>query len=91
MRLMLSENHCLISDKHCYKLCELKHEKSKKTGEVKPVWKAYRYYSNMESVCKNVPEQLLRESGADGIDQVKKTLRSITERLAKAFLIGEIE
>ena len=77
MKLQLTETHRLVSDKHCYKL--QKQTISKKTG--KATWKAYRYYGSLASVFKNVPEQLLRESDANGLPEILKTLRATEHQL----------
>lgn len=81
MIINLTDDRRLSSDAHQYQL------EKKRTVKGEPVWVAYKYYGSLRKALKSVPEQLLRESAANGITEVLRQLRTIERRLLE--VVGE--
>lgn len=81
MIIRLTDDRRLSSDAHQYQL----EKKRTVKGEVR--WVAYKYYGTLRSALQSVPEQLLRESTANGITEVLRQLRTIERRLLE--VVGE--
>ncbi len=79
MEIMLSENRKITSDKRQYELRKLKIVKGKE------VWEGYMFFSSLQSCLKAVPEQMLKESNANGWKECKNILTLAHESINEAF------
>lgn len=75
MRLQLTENRVITSDIHGYQLCKQATVK----GEL--ILRPYRYYGTLSAAVKSIPEQMLKESDANGLTEVLQVLRATEHKL----------
>jgi len=79
MEIMLSENRKITSDNHQFELRKLKIVKGVE------VWEGYLFFPTLQSCFKAVPEQLLKESNANGWKECKNVLLSAQDAITNAF------
>ena len=88
MIIQLTEDRRISSDSHQFTLEKLRKVKSKETGELEDKWTAYSYYGTLKAALKSVPTQPLKESDANGLTEVLRTLRQTEHKLLQA--LGEV-
>ena len=81
MIIQLTGDRRLSSDSHQYTLDKRRVVK----GEV--VWRSYKFYGSLGAAVKAVPEQLLKESSAEGLHEVLLFLRTLERKLL--CMLGE--
>lgn len=79
MLIQLNKDRRITSDEHQYILCKRKKVKDKKRGEewigvYKDYWEPYLYFPTIKLLLHTVPNQMLRESNANGWAECKKVL-----------------
>lgn len=79
MKLQLTKDRQLTSDTYGYQL------RKKVTIKGEEQWQSYLYFGNMASAIKQVPEQILRESDAEGITEILRFLRSTETKLLNSL------
>lgn len=75
MIIQLTEDRRLSSDIHQFTLERLRKFKD----EYK--WVAYKYYGSLRQAIQSVPTQMLKESNANGLTEVLRTLRQTENKL----------
>ncbi len=80
---MLSENRKITSDSNQYELRKLAIIKGKE------VWTGYMFFSSLNRCLKAIPEQLLKESNANGWTECKNVLDITYLIINNALKIGE--
>lgn len=85
MFIQLSKDRAIISDIHQYALSKSKTRKNKDTGEKEQYWEPYLYFSRLEQALRVVPEQLLKESNANGWLECKTVLDETKYLISEAL------
>ena len=85
MILQLTEDRRIGSNASGFNLQRQKRTKKGLT------WQQYRWYPTLEMTLSHVPEQLLRESDANGTTEILATLRSFEQRIMKSFGVDNHE
>lgn len=75
MIIQLTEDRRLSSDVHQFTLEKLRKFKDEHK------WVAYKYYGSLRQAIRSVPTQLLKESDANGLTEVMRTLRQTELKL----------
>lgn len=75
MIIQLTDDRRISSDVHQFTLEKLRKFKD----EYK--WVAYKYYGSLRQAIQSVPTQLLKESDANGLTEVMRTLRQTEVKL----------
>lgn len=75
MIIQLTDDRRISSDVHQFTLEKLRKFKD----EYK--WVAYKYYGSLRQAIQSVPTQLLKESDANGLTEVMRTLRQTEIKL----------
>ncbi len=81
MIIKLTEDRRLSSDSHQYSLDK------RRTVKGEEVWLAYKFYGSLGAAVRAVPEQLLKESSAQGLHEVLLFLRTLERKLL--VMLGE--
>ena len=74
MILQLSETRRITSDENAFKL-QKKIKRDKRGRE----WKSYRWYHSIGQALSGVSQQLLRESEANGMQEINQVLSHIDD------------
>lgn len=85
MIIELGNDRAILSDVHQYTLSKSKTRKNKDTGKKEQYWEPYLYFSKLESALNAVPEQLLKESNANGWKECKDVLERTKSLIIDAF------
>lgn len=81
MFLQLTDDRAIVSDSHCYHLCKKRTVTDKDSKKKDTEWHPYKYYGTLEGAIQHVPEQLLKESDANGLVEIKKLLSSVEKTI----------
>ena len=90
MFIQLGKDRAIKSDAHQYMLCSMQYVKEKVEDSGKVVtahnsWTPYKYYTTIQKALESVPEQLLKESNAEGWKACKDVLDATREMIREAI------
>ena len=79
MKIMFTEDRRLSSDSHQFTL-----DKRRVVKGV-DIWTPYAYYGSLRQALRCIPQQLLKESDAEGVMEILRVLRRTEKRLLEAM------
>jgi hypothetical protein len=83
MEIKLTKDRMIRSDRHQFMLCKQINQTDKETGKNFKKWIPYMFFSDIELLFKVIPQQMLKESNAEGWKECKKVMTRTYNMLAK--------